>query len=137
MAINMKYKLLIFLLLTSVIVGLFAFVPEVSFAQEPLVQDCEATEDGCQLSDLVALVQRIINWIIMIFAPIAMIMFAWAGVLMVTAGGNKGQIDRAKGIFTSVAIGLVIVLSAWLIVYTITTTLLEDPNLPVGLEPTE
>jgi hypothetical protein len=133
----MKSKLLILLLLASVIVGFFAFTPEISFAQEPLIQDCEAGDGECGLDDLVALVQRVINWIIMIFAPIAMIMFAWAGVLMVTAGGNKGQIDRAKGIFTNVAIGLVIVLSAWLIVYTITTTLLKDPDLPVGLEPTE
>lgn len=117
----------------TILIIVSVVIPGLVFGQDPLVSECEGF--GCTLSDLVGLVQTIINWIIMISAPVAMVMFAYAGILMVTAGGNEGQIKKAQGIFKNVAIGFAIILSAWLIVYTIISAFLGDVNLPVGLDP--
>ena len=53
---------------------------------------------------------------VFIAVPLAAIAFAWAGFLYLSARGNPGQISKAHGIFLNVAIGLGIVLIAWLAV---------------------
>ena len=51
--------------------------------------------------------------------PIAAIMFAYAGFMLVTSGGASEQRTKAKGIFVSVAIGLALAAACWLIVHTL------------------
>lgn len=115
-------KILLFLMIL-VLIGL----PSISFAQESNLQilpDCGA---DCGWNDLVQLAVNVINFLTIGLAiPLAVIAFVWAGILMVTAGGNEGQIEKAKGIFWNVLKGFLFVLCAWLIVYTITSALLKD-----------
>jgi len=82
-----------------------------------------ATE--CGLCDLVTLSQNIINFLLMLTVPLSVGLFAWAGVLYFTSGGNPTNITRAHGIFRSVIIGFVIALSAWLVVQTILHSLVK------------
>ncbi len=82
----------------------------------PLVP-CEGPE--CQACHVVELGQRIVNFLVGIASFIAVLLFAWAGFLMVTAAGNEGQVSKAKGMFMNVFIGMVIVLLGWLIVDTL------------------
>lgn len=79
----------------------------------------------CGFDDFIALVNNVVKFLIWVSIPIAVIAFTYAGFLMLTSGGNPGQIDRAKGIFKNVAIGLIFVISAWLIVYLIVSSLAE------------
>jgi LAS superfamily LD-carboxypeptidase LdcB len=58
----------------------------------------------------------------LVFAILAMKM----GVTMVTSGGNPGALSAAKKSFTNAFIGLIIILSAWLIVDTFMRGLLGD-----------
>ncbi len=77
-------------------------------------------EDGCGFNELMIVINKIINFIIFVMAiPIAAIMFAYAGFMLVTSGGASEQRTKAKGIFISVAIGLVIAAACWLIVHTL------------------
>lgn len=79
---------------------------------------------GCQWADLMSLVNKVVKFILFdLGIPIAAIMFMYAGFLLVTSGGNPGDLTKAKGIFTSVLIGLVISAAAWLIINIILTTL--------------
>jgi hypothetical protein len=56
--------------------------------------------------------------------PIAAIMFAYAGFLMVTAGGEAAHArTKAKSIFTNAVIGLIIAVACWLIIKTILSIL--------------
>mgnify|MGYP001567617587 FL=1 len=56
--------------------------------------------------------------------PIAGIMFAYAGFLMVTAGDEAaGARTRAKGIFMNALIGLILAAACWIIVNTILSVL--------------
>ncbi len=73
--------------------------------------------ERCDFNDLMRLGQTIIDFLIFkIAAPIAALMFAYAGFLYITAGGNEGQVGKAHGIFMNVAVGFVIALAAWLLV---------------------
>jgi hypothetical protein len=53
------------------------------------------------------------------------IVFAWAGLLLVTSAGNESQISKARSMFSNVFIGIAITLSAWLII----DTLMKAPGL--------
>ena len=64
------------------------------------------------------LVNNVINYVFIVLAvPIAAIMFAYAGVLMVTSAGSKESRDKAKSIFFNVALGLFFIGACWLLVH--------------------
>ena len=67
-----------------------------------------------------SLINDVIRFILFkMVVPIAAIMFAYAGFLMVTSGGSTEQWSKAKKIFTNVAFGFIIAVAAWLIIRTI------------------
>ncbi len=79
----------------------------------------------CGWSDLLNLVNNIITFMLYYMAiPIAAIMFAYAGFLLVTAGGEAaGARTKAKNIFTNTVFGLILAVACWIIVKLILTTL--------------
>ncbi|HLF66458.1 MAG TPA: pilin, partial [Gammaproteobacteria bacterium] len=73
----------------------------------------------CTFEDIFTLINNVIRFILFnMVVPIAAIMFAYAGFLLITAQGGEAK-TKAKGIFTNAVIGLVIAVAAWLIVTTI------------------
>lgn len=82
-----------------------------------------ATE--CNLCDFGTLTQNIINYILLISIPLSVMLFAWAGILYFSSAENPGQIAKAHKIFTSVLIGFVIIVSAWLVVQTLLMVLID------------
>ncbi len=60
---------------------------------------------------------KMVNWFFYITVPIAVALFSYAGLLYMT--GTPGNIGKAKGIFTSVAIGFIIMCTAWIGVNTV------------------
>jgi hypothetical protein len=85
---------------------------------------CEGT--SCELSHLVGLVQNIINFLITLAPFVAAVLFAWGGILYMTANGDRGKISNAHKLFGIAVSGLLLVLAAWLIVYTIMSGLSVD-----------
>lgn len=79
----------------------------------------------CDYNDLLKLVNNVINWIIMISMPVAAGVFAWAGFKYMTTG-IVDQKAAARKMLQSVFIGFVFILSAWIIVTTITKALLNQ-----------
>jgi len=74
-------------------------------------------DEQCEWEDLITLAQNVINFLIFwIAAPLAAIMFAYAGFLYVTNQGNESQVQHAHQIFWYVFLGLVMALAAWLLV---------------------
>ena len=112
------------------------FSPVMSLAQPNVVSDngglvpCSNTPDAsgkilqpCDFNALMDLVNNIITFILFYMAiPIAAIMFAYAGFLLITAGGGEAK-TKAKGIFTNAVLGLLLAAAAWLIVSTILSIL--------------
>jgi hypothetical protein len=119
--------------LCFVAVSLF-FVPNVLLAQAPppstiipcgfdddtdgVVRDSSTSPDEeCKWNDIIILAQNVINFLIFsIAAPLAAVMFAYAGFLYVTNNGNEGKVRQAHEIFLYVFWGLVVCMAAWLTV---------------------
>ncbi|PJC49310.1 hypothetical protein CO033_02135, partial [Candidatus Nomurabacteria bacterium CG_4_9_14_0_2_um_filter_32_10] len=79
-----------------------------------------SAEHPCDFYQLLDLINKVINFIIVgLVIPIAAIMFAYAGFELLTSGGETSKREKAKSIFLNVAIGLIVVVAAFLIVQTV------------------
>ena len=79
---------------------------------------------GCQsICDIATIAQNILTTGIYLAVFLCAVLFAWAGLKMLTSVANPGERSKAKGIFINVAVGLVIILAGWLIVDTLMRTL--------------
>ena len=79
----------------------------------------------CNFSHVLALINNITNFFIITGAAVATLAFGYAGFLMMTAAGEMGKIEEAKAIFGKVLVGLLFMLSAWLIVHAIEAAFLD------------
>jgi hypothetical protein len=103
------------------LVSLF-FLPLIAFS-EGLVP-CGGPGNPCQLCHLFVLFNNIIRFLVInIVPPVAVLLIAIGGFLFFLYAENPAWIEKAKGIFKSVAIGLLLILSAWLIVNFFLTTI--------------
>ena len=84
---------------------------------------CDGVDIPCDFTQIIQLINNLIEFILLMILPISAIMFAYAGFLLMTQGSKSGSRDKAKQIFINVGIGIVLVLGAWLIVATILNTL--------------
>jgi hypothetical protein len=79
------------------------------------------TGESCNFNTLMQLINNVIKFVLFDMAvPIAAIMFAYAGFLMVTAGEESAQArGKAKEIFVNTGLGLSAGIAAWLVVSTV------------------
>lgn len=86
---------------------------------------CDNVTKKCDFNQLMALINTVINFILFKMAvPIAAIMFAYAGFLLVTAGTEISSArTKAKNIFFNTVLGLVFAVAAFLIIKTILSIL--------------
>ncbi len=100
--------------------GLVQVVPE----------SCNGT-GGCQsICDIAQIAQNVLNDAIYIAVFLSAVLFAWAGLKMLTSVANAGERTRAKEIFVNVAIGLIIILAGWLVVDVLMRTLVGGSIMP-------
>ena len=77
----------------------------------------------CSVCDIAQLAQNVLNTGIYIAIFFSAILFAYSGWETLTAGGNTEKYQAGVRIFSSVVIGLVIILAGWLVVDTLMKTL--------------
>jgi len=96
---------------------MFLTAPVISMAAG-LVPCDNSPGQPCDFNALMALIYKVIKFILFDLAiPIAAIMFAYAGALLFTAGGESSHArDKAKKIFWGVSKGLIFAAGAFLIV---------------------
>ena len=111
--------------------GFFFFAPEASAA----IVQCGLGSNplGCQLCSLVALIDNVIRFLLFLAAPIAALLFAYAGFLYFTSGGSEENVGKAKTIFKDVLIGFIIALCGYLIVDTLLRTLANEKFTGPGI----
>jgi hypothetical protein len=78
---------------------------------------------NCTVCDLATLAQNIINTGVFIFVFFSALMFAYAGFLKLT-NEALGEQQQANKIFGNVAMGLIVLLAAWLVVDTLMKSVL-------------
>lgn len=108
----------------------------------PTYQADGTLSQNCGYNELIMMINRGIKYFIFLSTFVGAGMFVWAGFLYFAAASsaNPAKKEQAKKIFGSVVGGLIIIYTAWLIVYTVMTTLLDDnykadPNIN-PLQPT-
>jgi hypothetical protein len=82
----------------------------------------KTTHGICQPSDIFKQIARITNYLIGFIGVLVVIKIVVAGFQMVIAQGNSEAVQNAKGSITNAMIGLVIVMSAFLIANIIFST---------------
>lgn len=100
-------------------------MPSVASAA-PLVACDGTTTNPCDLCALMAMGNTIVTWLIGVLLVVFSIIVAIAGFGLATSGGNPAAKSAAKSKIMNALIGLVIVLSAWLLVDTVMQAVLED-----------
>lgn len=105
-----------------------ALLPYAVFAQQPgglpkQIVPCNGID--CKCEHLVTLAQNVINGGIFLAIFLSAILFAYAGWLYISDQAI-GQKAKAKKLFTNVAIGLIVIMAAWLVVDTLVSSLLKD-----------
>lgn len=115
-----KYKVQIFLALILLAVFVLPAVPVEAYSLgDPIVPDCTDVNGKCLsgFNEFMTLINNVIYFVLFGLAiPISAIMFAYAGFLMLTSGGDTSKVGTAKTIFTNVAIGLILASISFLIV---------------------
>lgn len=111
---NMKIKIKNILYTMAAFV---LFLPYYSSAADEGLVPCTGAD--CHISDLGELVNRIITFLIAISFPLAAVMFAIGGFMLMFSGGNQGKIDTAKSLMKSSVLGLLLILFAYLIIKTL------------------
>lgn len=74
-----------------------------------------ATELPSNDTDLKAAIGRVIQIFLGFLGIIAVILILFAGFLWMTAGGDSGKVDKAKGYIKNAVIGIVIILASYII----------------------
>jgi len=99
-----------------VFLGFCFFLPLISFSAG-LVPCGGPGEPPCQLCHLFVLFNNIVKFLVVTIVPaLAILMIAIGGFLFFLYPENPQNIEKAKSIFKSVGIGLLLVFSAWLVV---------------------
>lgn len=85
--------------------------------------------EACNFNHLVLVGQNAIYNLVLISTLLAVVVFIFAGFKLITSGGNSGKKDEAKKMLMKVLWGYLWILAAWLLIYTITKTLVNtDPK---------
>lgn len=108
----------------TVILILIAISPAITFAQldkpivpcNPHIDSSGTMVDPCTFCHIAQLAQNVLNTGIYIAIFLSALLFAYAGVKYISAGGEPGKATEAKSIFWHVGVGLLLILAAWLIV---------------------
>ena len=88
-----------------------------------------ACNNYCTFSDVLKTINNLIVFLItVLFVPIIIIMFMYAGFKYLTAQGDPKKIINLKSLLKHIFIGILIVLSAWLIVKVLLIVLVKDTD---------
>lgn len=113
------------ILLFSVLALIVLVLPSTSEAAQLVPVQC-VDPNNCGTCEFVQLVNNVVQFIITAASLIAVGVFMYAGVLMVTSGGNVEAVNKAKSYFTNVVIGYVLILAGFLIVDVFLATILPS-----------
>lgn len=110
--------------------SLFFLLPAITNAQGSLLVPCSGSD--CGTCEIIQLANNVTDIIIALAVGISVIIFMYAGWLMLSSGGSSAQIKRGKDVMTNVLIGLIIILTAWLVIDVMLKTLLPNGEVQFG-----
>ncbi len=91
----------------------------VALAQGGLVTCGNPGQADCNICSFLELVKGLIDFAIKLAFALAGLFITWGAFVTMTAGGSEERVKQGREILTTAIIGLVIMLSAWLILGTV------------------
>lgn len=67
-------------------------------------------------TDIRLLIARVISAVLSIIGVIALLMFVYGGFLWMISGGNEGQVEKGKEVLKWTTLGIILIVSAYVIV---------------------
>lgn len=80
---------------------------------------CDGIIKKCDFNQGIELLNRLIDFGLMLVPFLAALAFMFAGFMYLTSAGDTGKVSKAHEIFKDTVIGIVVALAAWLIIKTI------------------
>ncbi|MBN2197800.1 hypothetical protein JW698_01215 [Candidatus Wolfebacteria bacterium] len=115
------------------LISVFCLLFLTSIAQAALVPCGGNTGVECTWCHLMILVKNIVDFMIYLAIPLAIIMIIVGGIMIMTAGGSTERASKGRQILTAALTGLIIVLFSYLIIDTIIKTIGQGwDNLKIG-----
>ncbi|HMB17606.1 MAG TPA: hypothetical protein VKO61_01710 [Candidatus Paceibacterota bacterium] len=118
------------------LVGFFAFSPLVFASQEGTPDSnsiiwegvtCNQQGEGpCDFCDMIKVISNIVNFLTRLAYIVAAAAIVAGGIMMMISGGNEKRFSKGKSLITNAVIGVVITLTAWIIVNTLFHILTGD-----------
>lgn len=112
----------------TLLVTVFLFLPTASDAAG-LIECGGPGEPSCQSCHVIKLANDGLSLIITLSLVLAGGVLVYAGYLMTASRGNEAMVSKAKGMFTNIGIGILIVIASWLIIDTIMKGLLPNGSI--------
>lgn len=130
--LNKKHFYSFFILL---MLGFFVLSINVSFAADTImnkIEDPSSGEFDCkdtgsknynaeycgdyELDDFINIFVKVAQWILGIVGSLALLFFIYGGVLFLISGGSSEKVSKAKEIIVGAVLGIVIVLTSYMII---------------------
>ena len=104
-------------------------------AQDPTGQRTDGSYKACDFNGALSQIQHLINIMVVLGVLVAILLFSYAGYLMVSVSftGKTEDVKKAYQIFENVAIGFIIMLAAWFVVYQIISWLAGSSSAGTAL----
>jgi hypothetical protein len=93
--------------------------------QIPRINPNDSLECECGFYDAVDEIAKLVNFAFFAALPITVVALTWAGIRILLSQDSASKLQEAKKFLTHVIVGFIIVLTAWLIIYTISKNLLK------------
>lgn len=109
-------------LLPVLVFGILAFAPQAAFAADanffgPIIPvECHCVGSAPDFSCVLATIQNAVNLAISVGVIIFVLVCAYAGFLFMFSSVNAENKSKAKNVLTNAVVGLLLALSAWLLV---------------------
>lgn len=123
---------LMILLTGSIVPFTYAYATTTDSSGYGDIIPCDGVDKECGFNELVQLAINVINKLILFSTFIAIGVFSFAGIKLLTSGGNAGAMKQAKEMAFKVLIGYAVILLAWVVVYTIMDVLVK-PDAAVNI----
>jgi type IV secretion system pilin len=120
----MKMKLILLTIIVGLLVATPAFaanwLEQIGITDGAIVpKACTGANKGVNACGLTEALETIVNLSKLLLAltgSAALLMFMYGGILWVISAGNQERVQKGKAAITAAGIGIVIILSSWLIV---------------------
>lgn len=126
------------LILTSIFVVMALTISFSSVAEgKPFTKSAVSVSAPTQglPTDLGGLIEQIFTWALAVLGIAVFVMVFYAGFLWLTAAGNTAKVGEARSRITNAVFGAIILLSAYLILYTINPNFIKNTFDLKGLGP--